>query len=88
MKIKLVPNWRGLWRAWSVRLTALGTLIYGWFAVDPVSLLAVWNMMPAPVRDLVPSQFVAAVGAILFAASFISKFVAQRKMQEKIDAAK
>ena len=39
--MKLIPNWKSMWRAWSVRLNALGLTILAWFALDPVSLLAV-----------------------------------------------
>lgn len=85
--MKLVPHWRVLWRSWSVRLNALGVLVLGWIAIDPVSLLAVWNMMPAPVRDLIPEQFLSTIGAVLFGLSMLARLVRQPKMQEKIDAA-
>lgn len=88
MNLKLLPHWRVLWRSWSVRLNALGLAILAWFAFDPVSLLAVWNMMPAAVRDLIPQQFLSVIGAALFALSMIARLVKQPKMQEKIDAAK
>jgi len=86
--MKLIPHWRVLWRAWSVRLNTIGLAILAWFAVDPVSLLAVWNMMPASVHSLLPSQIISVLGAILFALSLIAKFVRQPKMERKIDAAK
>lgn len=85
--MKLIPHWRAMWRAWSVRLNALGLAILAWFAVDPVSLLAVWNMMPAAIHDLIPTQVLSIIGALLFALSLVAKFVRQPKMQEKIDAA-
>lgn len=88
MNLKLLPHWRVLWRSWSVRLNALGLAILAWFAFDPVSLLAVWNMMPAAVRDIIPQQFLSVIGAALFALSMIARLVKQPKMQEKIDAAK
>lgn len=83
----LIPHWRAMWRAWSVRLNAVGVALLGWFAIDPVSLLAVWNMMPAPVRDLIPAQMLSLIGALLFALSLIARLVRQPKMQEKIHAA-
>lgn len=86
--MKIIPHWRVLWRAWSVRLNAIGLAILAWFAVDPVSLLAVWNMMPAAVHEIFPAQLASILGAILFALSLMAKFVRQPKMQDKIDAAK
>ena len=85
--MKLIPHWRVLWRAWSVRLNTIGLAILAWFAVDPVSLLAVWNMMPASIHALLPSQVISVLGAFLFALSLVAKFVRQPKMERKIDAA-
>lgn len=84
--MKLLPHWRELWRSWSVRLNALGLAILGWFAIDPVSLLAVWNMMPAGVHDLFPSQIISVLGAVLFGLSMLARLVRQPKLREKIDA--
>lgn len=84
--MKLIPHWRTMWRSWSVRLNAVGLALLSWFAVDPVSLLAVWNMMPAGVRDLIPTQIVSILGAVLFALSMIARLVRQPKLQEKLDA--
>lgn len=86
--MKLLPHWRELWRSWSVRLNALGLAILTWFAVDPVSLLGVWNMMPPSVRELIPEQLVSGLGAILFLLAMIARLVRQPKLREKIDAAK
>jgi hypothetical protein len=84
----LLPHWRELWRSWSVRLNALGLAVLGWFAIDPVSLLSVWNMMPPAVRDLIPEQLVSGLGAVLFLLAMIARLVRQPKLREKIDAAK
>lgn len=83
---RLVPHWRALWRAWSIRLNGIGLLILGWFAIDPVGVLAVWNMMPAAVHQIIPAQVVSILGAILFALSMIARLVRQPKLKEKIDA--
>lgn len=85
--MKLLPHWRTLWRAWSMRMNALGLALLAWFAIDPVSLLYVWSLMPPAVRDLIPEQVLALIGAALFALSMIARLVKQPKMQEKIDAA-
>lgn len=85
--MKLIPQWRTYWRSWSVRLNAIGLALLGWIAIDPVSLLAVWNMMPAAVRDLVPAQFLSLIGAALFALSMLARVVRQPKLEEKVNAA-
>lgn len=83
--MKLIPHWRAMWRAWSVRLNAIGLAILTWFAIDPVSLLAVWNMMPAAVHQIIPAQVASILGAILFALSMLARVVRQPKLKEKID---
>lgn len=81
--MKLIPHWRAMWRAWSVRLNAIGLAILTWFAIDPVSLLAVWNMMPAAVHQIIPAQVASILGAILFALSMLARVVRQPKLEEK-----
>lgn len=84
--MKIIPYWRVIWRSWSVRLNAIGLAILGWFAIDPVSLLYVWSMMPPAVHDLIPSQWLSLVGAALFALSLLARMVKQPKMEAKINA--
>lgn len=86
--MKLVPEWKLLWRAWSVRINALGLAIIGWVQFDPVGALGVWNMLPANVRELLPTHLLGAVSMTLFGLSMIAKLVHQPKLREKIDAAK
>ena len=80
--MKLVEDCRHWWRFASVRLNALGLLIMGWVAVDPVSVLAVWNMMPAGVRDRLPVGFVGVVGGVLFALSILARLVRQPRLEK------
>lgn len=77
----LVDGWRSAWRWWSVRLNALGLLVLSWVQFDPVGALAVWNMMPHPVRMVLPSNFVMLAGLGLFALSMIARMVKQPKLQ-------
>lgn len=82
IKPRLIPDWRKAWRLWSVRLNALGLAILGWVQFDPVAALAVWNMMPAPVRDVLPSNFIALAGLALFALSMLARIVRQPKLEQ------
>lgn len=86
MKLALVESWTTvLWHSFSTRLNAIGLLILGWFQVDPVSVLSVWNSMPAVVRENLPPRFVLWVGMACFALSMLSRIVRQPKMAAKIE---
>jgi hypothetical protein len=76
----LVPEARDWWRLWSVRLNAIGLLVLSWLWVDPVTILAVWNMLPVPVAKTIPQPVVYAIGAALFALSMMSRLVVQKKV--------
>jgi hypothetical protein len=80
IKNHLVPEARDWWRLWSVRLNAIGLLVLSWLWVDPVTILAVWNMLPVPVAKTIPQPVVYAIGAALFALSMMSRLVVQKKV--------
>ena len=87
MRLRLIENWRSFWRMWTTRINAIGLALMTWLAVDPVSLLAVWNMMPASVHAVLPRNFVVILGAALFALSMIARLVRQPKLAEPTNAA-
>lgn len=82
--MKLIDGWRQAWRLWSVRLSALGTLLMAWAALAPNALLQAWNAMPAEVRALVPEDVGNAVPFLLFFATLVARFVPQPKAAAKI----
>jgi hypothetical protein len=80
LKKLLVDNWCLAWRWWSMRFNALGLLILGYVQFDPVGALGVWNMMPHPVKSVLPQNFVAIAGMTLFALSMLARIVKQPKL--------
>lgn len=81
--MKLVNDVKHWWRMWSVRLNALGLALLGWVAIDPVSVLYVWNMMPGHVRERLPVSLVGIIGAVLFGLSLVARLVRQPKLETK-----
>lgn len=79
--MQLIDNARQWWRLWSIRLNALGLAILGWVQFDPVSALAVWNMLPYEARRVLPPNFLMIVGMALFALSMLSRLLAQPKLR-------
>jgi hypothetical protein len=82
MTARLIDNWKTAWRFWSVRLNALGLAILAFVQFDPVAALAVWNMMPAAVRDVLPRDFLVWFGVALFALSMLARVVRQPKLEK------
>ena len=80
IKGHLVPEARAWWRLWSIRLNGIGLAILAWVQIDPVSVLAVWNMMPAAVTRAVPASALMWIGMALFALSMIARLVVQPKV--------
>jgi hypothetical protein len=78
LKNRLIDDWCHAWRWWSMRFNAIGLAIMGWVQFDPVSALGVWNMMPGPVRDVLPHNFVQLAGLALFALSMLARVVKQK----------
>lgn len=83
LRARLIPDLRHAWRMWSVRLNAVGLAVLAWVQIDPVSVLAVWNMMPPAVRAHLPAHFVLPVASTLFALSLLARLVRQPKLEEK-----
>lgn len=86
IKDRLVPEARAWWKLWSIRLNAAGLALLAWVQLDPVSVLAVWNMMPPAVTRLVPASALTVIGMALFALSMIARFVRQPRVHRN-DAA-
>lgn len=54
--MKLIENWRALWRAWSIQVAAAGAALYALLLADPAGLQAAWNALPEDVRAILPDQ--------------------------------
>lgn len=80
--MQLIAECREWWKLWSIRLNGLGLFLMSWVQFDPVSALAVWNMMPGPVRTTLPAWLVASIGGFLFAFSMIARLVVQPKLEK------
>lgn len=77
--MKLVENWRQAWRWWSVRLSALGTLLSAAALAFPDALIAVWHIIPAARLARLPAGFVAIAPLLLFAGVLAARIIQQRR---------
>lgn len=78
-----IDNCKHWWKMWSIRLNSIGLAILGWVAIDPVSALAVYNMLPGATAGYIPRSVIAGGGAVLFALSMLSRLVRQPKLEQK-----
>ena len=81
--MKLVEDARDWWRWWSVHFNTVGLAILAWMQIDPVSVLYVWNMMPASVRRVVPEYVLIPIAMALFALSMLSRVLRQSKLEKR-----
>jgi hypothetical protein len=84
IKDHLVPEAREWWRLASIRFNAIGAALLAWVTFDPVSVLGVWNMMPANLREVVPSNAFQFIALILFGLGMLARFVKQPKVQAHV----
>jgi len=78
--MKLIENWRIVYKFWSVRLTAVGTLMVGYIAAVPDILVSAWNMLPADLRTIIPPNYLLYISVGIFIAGMFSRVVKQDKL--------
>lgn len=83
-KDRLVPEAADWWRLASIRFNAIGAALLAWVTFDPVSVLGVWNMMPANLRQIVPPDAFQVIALILFGLGMLARFVKQPKVQAHV----
>ena len=83
VRAHLVDEARLWWRWWSMRLNAIGLAILAWVQFDPVSVLAVWNMMPRQVQGVLPEHALTGLALVFFALAMLARIVRQPKLGER-----
>lgn len=84
--MKLVPEWRSLWRSHSVRFQAAAAAFF--IALGSMTNVAieVWRGLPDDIRGVFPPWFIYGFGVALIVGGILSKFYVQRKLTEARDA--
>jgi len=77
-------DWREASRWWSVRVSALGSILYAAMILMPDQLLALWNMMPSEVRAALPARAGDWLGMILFVLVIVARLLPQRPAGERV----
>lgn len=77
-------DWREASRWWSLRVSAIGSLLFAAMTLMPDQLLALWNMMPAEVRAHVPARAGSWIGMILFLLVVVARLIPQQATKDAI----
>lgn len=82
MKFQLIEHWRVWYKLWSVRLTAIGTVLAGWFMASPDAFLNVWLMLPQELKDVLPPDVVKFIPIFILVAGTFARVVKQNKLPQ------
>lgn len=77
-----IDNCRQWWKLWSIRLNLIGSTILAAIIGFPDVGLALWNMMPVELKDLLGPRAVLAVPLTFFLLATGARFLKQRKLTD------
>lgn len=78
--MKLITNWRQSWRLWSVRVSALGAMLFAFLLAAPDQALAVWQALPADIQALIPNA--KEIGLVLTIAALAARVLRQKERSD------
>lgn len=85
--MKLVPEWRSLWRSHSVQFQAAAAAFFIALGSMTDVAIEVWRNLPDDIRAVFPPWFVYGFGVALIVGGILSKFYVQRKLTDAREAA-
>ena len=77
--MKLINDWKDWWRWWSLRLTALGTMVSGYLIANPDIAVTMWMSMPEDIRSYMPAQYMPAIGLVIVGVGQVARFLKQHQ---------
>ncbi len=79
-KLEYVANAKQLFKAWSVWLASIGSILTAWVASFPDAALNAWNVPPVEVKSLIPEHYLGILGAVMVALGVVSQLVRQKHL--------
>lgn len=80
MNLKLIDCWQNFWRFWSIRFTALGSLLLGYIAAVPDALSMAWSALPDDAKTFIPPNYLMYISLALFVIGMFSRIIKQEKL--------
>lgn len=81
--LEFVSHAKLLFKAWSVWLASLGSMLSAWVQSFPQSSIDAWNVLPPDVKALLPQNYLGLIGAFMVAMGVIAQFVRQKKLNKQ-----
>ncbi|AMG57744.1 hypothetical protein [Pantoea vagans] len=81
--VEFVAHARLLFKAWSVWLASLGSMLSAWVQSFPSAALDAWTSLPPDIKDMLPHNYLGLIGAFLVAMGVISQFIRQQKLLDR-----
>lgn len=81
--VEFVSHARLLFKAWSVWLASLGSILSAWAQSFPSAAVDAWSALPEDVKSLLPQNYLGLIGAFMVAMGVIAQFVRQKKLNEQ-----
>lgn len=78
--MKLITDWRQSWRLWSVRVSAIGAMLFAFLLAAPDQALAVWQALPADIQALIPNA--KEIGLALTIAAIAARVLRQKERRD------
>ena len=66
--MRLVDNWKGLWRSMTVQISALGLAV-----TQLLYLIPTWDMVPDEVKAAIPPEHLPYVTSFFFIATIVAR---------------
>ncbi|PLR20402.1 hypothetical protein PZBJ_20335 [Pantoea endophytica] len=78
--LEFVAHAKLLFKAWSVWLASLGSMLSAWVQSFPTAALDAWSSLPPDVKDMLPHNYLGMIGAFMVAMGVIAQFIRQNKL--------
>jgi hypothetical protein len=80
MRLKLIAQWQSFWRMWSIRFTAIGTVLLTYLINSPDVIIQAWNILPAELKSVIPVDYTLYISIALLILGILSRVIKQEKL--------
>lgn len=81
--VEFVAHARLLFKAWSVWLASIGSMLSAWVQSFPDAAMNAWQALPPDIKSFLPQNYLGLIGAFMVAMAVMSQFVRQKRLVEK-----
>lgn len=86
--VEFVAHARLLFRAWSVWLASIGSILSAWAQSFPQAAIDGWNALPPDIKSYLPQNYLGLIGAFMVAMGVVAQFIRQKKITQEAQNAR